>query len=202
VPRVRLRIHDVEIPGFPCQYDELGRTGIETVTVPKLRLAMTALLGPDPPPEAPANPTAIRLVEDALIDTGAWLSVIRRTLWEQLDGLGLIEHLQQSQSSGPLPIGGVRSDYTLGRVWIGLLDEDNPPRQMPAVPVIAMLLQNEKVKLPFPILFGLHRGVLDGRRLWREPRMGFDPTPASGLPYSRTDAGPRYGQDWWLEDAA
>lgn len=195
MPRVRLRIHET---ATGCQYQDLARA--ETVTVPILRLATTAVIGPDPSPETSAQDARIKCV--ALIDTGAWLSVIRHDYWNDLDQLGLIEHLPLTQPSIVLPIGGARSDYTLGRVWIGLFDADTPPRHMPAVPVIAMLLQNAKAKLPHPMLLGLHRGVLDGRRLWREPRMGFDPTPAVGLPYSRTDAGPRYGQDWWLEDAA
>lgn len=52
------------------------------------------------------------------------------------------------------------------------------------------------MRLPYPAIFGLHHGVLDGRRLWRAVVMN-----GSAGTYDRTDAGLRFGQQWYLEAA-
>ncbi len=196
MPRVRLRIHHYEPPErFRTLYTERRRPG-EWFEFPVLRLATTSVFGPDPPDFRDDKRTEAR----ALIDTGAWVTVIERVLWERLDRLGLIEFLPPP-AGVTLPrtlIGGGRSEYRIGRVAVALLDRDgpNPPRRLPASPVIAQLLLDPDVRLPYPVVFGMHHGVLDGRRLWREVVMG-----GNGGTYDRTDAGPHFGQQWYLEPA-
>ena len=94
-------------------------------------------------------------------------------------------------------IGGGRVPFRLGRLSVGLIDRDEPnrPRRLPAVPVTAQLLDDPHFRLPFPLLFGFHGGVLDGRVLRREPVLGYDPTAS----HDRTDAGPRFAQQWHVE---
>ena len=66
------------------------------------------------------------------------------------------------------------------------------------MPVVAQLLADPAVRLLFPVLLGLHGGVLDGRTLRREPVLGFE---ATGDPMSdRADAGRRFAQQWYLEN--
>src|SRR5262245_47057030 len=133
-----------------------------------------------------------------MIDTGAWISSIRPDMWQTLDQLGFIEHLPvpDATPAQTTSVGGHSSDYRLGRLQIGLVDPS--PRgiaSLPPVPVIAQLLLNPRIhqrSMPIPILLGLHQGVLDGRRLVREP---VEPRPAS----FRSDAGCEYGQEWYLE---
>lgn len=192
--RVRLRVHHVEMGhGLKSLYTRPERPG-ETFEVPILRLMTTAVFGPDPADFRNDR----RLEEDAVIDTGAWISVFTYDLWTRLHRQGLIEFLDPPPGV-PQPravIGGARSEVRLGRVWVGLLDRDgpNPPRRLKAVPVTAHLLQDPDARLPYPVVFGLNQGVLDGRRLWREVVMG-----TNGPTYDRTDAGPRFGQQWYLE---
>ena len=137
----------------------------------------------------------------AVVDTGAWVSVITHDAWTQLDRLGLVEFLPPPAGT-PTPravLAGGRSEFRLGRLRLGLIDRDDPngPRQLPPVSVVAQLLVDSAVRLPFPVLLGLHGGVLDGRVLRREPVLGFD---ATGDPMTdRADAGRRFGQEWYLE---
>ena len=192
--RVRLRVRHVEIAnGWKTTYTRTERPG-EAFEVPVLRLMTTAVFGPDPADFRNDR----RIEEDAVIDTGAWLSVFQYDLWHRLDRLGLIEFLEPP-AGVPQPravIGGARSPVRLGRVYVGLLDRDgpNPPRRLTAVPVTAHLLQDPDARIPYPAIFGLNGGVLDDRRLWREVVMGWD-----GSTYDRTDAGPRFAQQWYLE---
>jgi hypothetical protein len=194
MPRVRLRVHHIEMgDGLRTLYTLPERPG-ETFEHPVLRLATTAVFGPEPPTLRKDT----RLEVDAVIDTGAWISVLTYGMWKELHRLGLIEFLDPP-AGVPQPravIGGARSPVRLGRVWVGLLDRDgpNPPRRLKAVPVTAHLLQDPDARLPYPVVFGLNQGVLDDRRLWREVVMG-----TNGPTYDRTDAGPRFGQQWYLE---
>lgn len=197
MPRVRLRVEQVEIqPHLRCLYTEPRRPG-ESFEFPVLRLTTTAVFGPDPKPGRPD----LRLQLPAALDTGAWMSVFDHPTWSRLDRRGLVEFLPPPPGA-PTPrlaIGGGRAEYRLGRVHVGLIDYDgpNPPRRLPAVPVTAQLLADPQLRLPFPILFGFHGGVLDDRVLRREPVLGYDPA----APPRRTDAGPRFGQQWYLETA-
>lgn len=66
------------------------------------------------------------------------------------------------------------------------------------MPVVAQLLLDPQCRLTAPILLGLHRGALDGRKLMREVA----PIPAAPLPPNRTtDCGAWFGQEWFLESA-
>jgi hypothetical protein len=98
-------------------------------------------------------------------------------------------------------IAGQRSEFRLGRIRLGLIDRDEPngPRELPPVPVVAQMLLDPQFRLPFPVLLGLHGGILDGRKLWREPVLGF--VPSSDPATDRADAGPRFCQQWYFEDA-
>lgn len=196
MPRVRLRVRHVEMAdGLKTLYTRPERPG-ESFEVPVLRLTTTAVFGPDPGESRNDR----RMEALAVIDTGAWVSVITHALWQRLDRLGLIEFLPPppNVTQPRAVIGGGRSGYRLGRVPVGLVDRDgpHPPRRLAAVPVIAQLLLDPDVRLPYPVVLGLNEGVLDGRRLWREAVMGW-----SAPSYDRTDAGPRFGQQWFLEIA-
>lgn len=210
--RVRLRVHEIpQSPHFTCDYLDPVRRGNRRRArhrpFPLLRLVASLRPGSDP------DPTIVdpRLPIRAIIDTGAWITIIRRDTWEEFDQLGLLERLRFAHPANPQEprrsvVGGSASDYSLGRIWFGVFDEDQPSESLSAVPVVAQLLHDRNARLVanYSILLGMHDSIFTGRRLRREPRMGFDPTtaPTTGLPYSRMDAGPRYGQDWWLEDAA
>lgn len=189
MPRVRLRVQQAEIrDDLVLRYTEPRRPG-ESFEFPVLRLATTVT----------ANPI---LEFRAMIDTGAPVSVVTHDAWTQLDRLGLIEFLPPPAgvSVPRAVIAGGRSEYRLGRIRLGLLDRDAPngPRRLPPVPVIAQLLADSSIRLPFPVLLGLHGGILDGRTLRREPVLGFE---ATGDPTTdRADAGRRFGQEWYLEN--
>lgn len=195
MPRVRLRVQHVEQRAdLRCLYTQANRPG-ESFEFPVLRLVTTAVIGPDPKPRKPDRRLQLR----AVIDTGAWITMIDHGTWTGLDRLGLIEFLPPPRGA-PAPralIGSHRGEYRMGRLQMGLLDRDEPnrPRRMPALPVTAQLLTDPQYRLPLPVLLGFHGGVLDGRTLRRDPVLGFDAT----RPHDRTDAGPRFAQQWYLE---
>jgi hypothetical protein len=190
LPRVRLRIRQVELrEDLRLKYTEPRRPG-EEFEFPLLRLVTTVKVG---------NELQFR----AVVDTGAWVSLIEYDTWTRLSRLGLVEFLPPpaGAATSRAVIAGHRSEFRLGRVRLGLIDRDEPngPRELPPVPVVAQMLLDPQLRLPFPVVLGLHGGVLDGRSLRREPTLGFTPT---GDPTAdRADAGPRYGQQWYLDDA-
>ena len=189
MPRVRLRIRQTDVrDDLILKYTEPRRPG-EVFEFPVLRLTTTVTAGP-------------KLQFRAVIDTGAWVSVITHDAWTELDRLGLVEFLPPPAGAGTsrAVIAGGRSEFRLGRIRLGLIDRDDPngPRQLPPVPVVAQMLVDPAVRLPFPVLLGLHGGVLDGRTLRRVPVLGFE---ATGDPTTdRADAGRRFGQEWYLEN--
>ena len=200
--RVRLRVDDFNPLAAPLFSLFDPRSGAAE-QLPILRLATTVLFGPDPASRLRDD----RLEKGALIDTGAWVSVVKKDTWEQLESSGLVDHLErraadQSVIGGTTSIGGQRLPFTFGRIWMAVIDTGvaTPgvlPRRanrLPAVPVLCQLLQEEETVLKRPILLGLHRGVLDGRQLRRVP------VPLQVTPHERSDVGPRYGQQWWLQD--
>ena len=188
MPRVRLRVQHVQArDDLRLRYTEPKRPG-EEFEFPLLRLTTTVTVGSD-----------LRFL--ALVDTGAWVSIITHETWTQLDQLGLVEFLPPPAGAGTARaiLGGGRSEFRLGRIRLGLIDRDDPngPRELPPVPVVAQLLLDPQFRLPFPVILGLHGGVLDGRTLRREPVLGHT---ASGNPAAdRADAGPRFGQQWYLD---
>lgn len=188
MPRVRLRIrHEVIRDDLRLRYTEPKRPG-EEFDFPLLRLVTTVTVG-------------TQFQFPAVVDTGAWVSIIEHVTWIRLDELGLVEFLPPpaGAATARAVLGGGRSEFRLGRIRLGLIDRDDPngPRELPPVPVVAQLVLDPQFRLPFPVILGLHGGVLDGRTLRREPVLGHTPTgnPAT----DRADAGPRFGQQWYLD---
>ncbi|HEV3439608.1 MAG TPA: hypothetical protein VG122_19745 [Gemmata sp.] len=190
--RIRLRIE--ERNPDTCRYREPREPVGTSRLIPLLRLATLAQVAHQ---TGGQSPRATR----ALIDTGAWISAIETTTWGEYDRAGLIEPLPLTDATNQAPalIGGCSSTYRLGRVWLKLVDLlPTHVNWLPAVPVIAPLLENPECHLPAPILLGLHRGVLDGRKLTREPT---PPPPGPIPPNHNSDCGEWYGQQWYLETA-
>ncbi len=200
--RVRLRVDDFNPPGAAIHFLFDPRTGA-TEQLPILRLTTTVVPGP----EMAAGLRLPRPELDAIIDTGAWVSTVKKNAWEELEEQGVVEHLERRDADGisidgHVLLGGRRLPFTFGRIWMAVLDRGHSlpgvlPRRaarLPAVPVLCQLLQEEETVLKSPILLGLHRGVLDGRQLRRVP------VPVQPTPDDRYDVGPRFGQQWWLQD--
>jgi hypothetical protein len=202
VARVRLRIDDFDTPETPLFHLFDPRSGL-TQRLPVLRLATTVLIGPNS--ETVAHDLRPEL--DAIVDTGAWVSVVKKGAWLELEEQGLVEHLERRAADGTVidgmtNIGGRRLAFTFGRIWMAVVERSIPlpgvmarrPNRLPAVPVLCQLLQEDEKVLKRPILLGLHRGVFDGRQLRRVP------VPVQTTPHDRIDVGPRFGQQWWLQD--
>jgi hypothetical protein len=193
VPRIRLRIEE-ERPVTPCRYHDPQAPSAGVGTVPVLRLTTLARIEP-----VPGSPSRASRTTTALIDTGAWVSVIETQAWEDYERAGLLERLPLLGGTGlSASVGGRASGYQLGRVWVSLHDFGlgRRPEVLPAVPVVAQLLTNRQCSLPYPLVLGLHLGVLDGRRLVRE----LVPVPPGPRPpNTTTDCGAWYGQEWFLE---
>lgn len=196
MPNVRLRVADAGHPDTAAnrQYLDPPPTVRET---PVLRLVTRLTLEGNPrsrrrPPRQSA---------EALLDTGMWVSVVEYPVWERYERAGLLERLEHpvhglSPDTGATTrIVGARSGYVFGKMWVRVSDADDPDHELPVVPVVAQLLLSPAVRLPVPIILGLHLGVLDGRKLVREPVMGHDD------PVESADCGRRYGQVWRLETA-
>ena len=184
--RIRLRVEE-RVPLTPCRYTDHADPGAGVRVVPYLRLTTSACI---------VNRSGGRnWVDAAVLDTGAWVTAIEASAWQKYDEAGLIEHLPIVEPDGMSPsfVGGATSAYRLGRLWIQLLDpQPTKIAFLSAVPVVAQLLLNPGCRLPSPILLGLHLGVLDGRRLTREPVL---PAPAP----LASDRGSWFGQQWYLE---
>ncbi len=196
--RVRLRVDDLDSVTNPRRRLRDPATG-GTIRLPLLRITTRVLVGRDDE----AGRTAFR----ALIDTGAWITVIESSAWRLMDRLGQLERLELlpptdgSPASGTTSIGGnVGTPVGYGRVWLSVVDPGavwgGVIEAMPAVPVIAQLLHDPKAKLPTPVLLGLHAGVLSGRRLTRTP---VDP-PTTPRGDRQRDVGGYFRQHWWLQD--
>jgi hypothetical protein len=131
----------------------------------------------------------------ALIDTGCWLSVLEWDTWHNCEAMGLLEHLPFADNTPQTTfVAGQETPFQLGRIWAVLTDPTPTSiNSLPAVPVIAQLLQQPTPLLgTYPLILGLHRGVLDDRKLTREV---VPQRPAS----SAADCGAWYGQEWYLE---
>lgn len=202
--RVRLRVDDFNPPDRTLFFLHDPRRG-STERLPILRLVTRIQFGP----HTRIRTDQTRLEEDAIIDTGAWVSMVKKDLWEKLERLGLVEHLERRAEDGTPAetatlIGGRRLGFTLGRIWMAVIDSGVPipgvfqkrAGRLPAVPVLCQLLREEETVLKSPVLLGLHRGVFDGRQLRRVP------VPEQTTPHHRVDVGPRFGQQWWLQDEA
>lgn len=194
MPRVRLRVEEETQPSSPYRVAD-PRAGAQLI--PVLRLVTSVRV--EPPPGSAAAPYQYPL--PALIDTGAWISVIERDTWEPLEGAGLLEWLPfQAGETRTTGFGGSGFEYRIGRVWLSVVEHLGPNRPrgtpvevaLPAVPVAAQMILDPDSRLPYPLVLGLHLGVLDGRELRREVM------PARPAPLS-TDRGRQFGQEWYLE---
>jgi hypothetical protein len=200
VARVRLCVDDFNPPDRTLFFLHNPLSGV-TEPLPILRLTTIVLVGRN----ATVVHSAPRL--GAVIDTGAWVSMVKKEAWAELDKLGLVEHLERRAEDGTPTetatlIGGRRLAFTLGRIWMAVIDSGIPTpgvfqkraARLPAVPVLCQLLQEEETVLKSPVLLGFHQGVLDRRQLRHVP------VPVQLTPNARVDVGPRYGQQWWLQD--
>lgn len=154
-------------------------TGVRRVA--GLRLIANVLIGSDPPPWT--EDTRVRV--EAIIDTGAGVSLIPRCFWEHLPP----DQCRRFLPAG-LPVGDIccRSNilgrpysYQFGILHIGVIDFE--ARRLRAVPVLGQLIQEEDHPLDRPVL-GLSESILTGRSLRRH--------------YS-----PRHPHEqvWWLQEA-
>jgi hypothetical protein len=194
VNRIRLRIEERPLLAL-YSFRDPHSAAAPPVLLPLLRLTVSAIVQAPPGPRKPGYSTP------ALIDTGCGLSVVEYKTWQDLDAAGLIEHLPFPDTSPQtMSVAGHTVEFRLGRLWVALIDP-TPTRihSLPAVPVIAQLLQQPTPALErYPLILGLHRGVLDGRKLTRE----VVPVPATPPPPApSTDCGAWYGQEWYLESA-
>lgn len=192
MPRVRLQVWD-HGPGLHFTDPRHPR---RQRAAPSLRLTARLLLGPDPA----GTRFDQRANVSAVIDTGSPFSVLQAGTWESYQRRGLLELLPLTPNAPGFTVAGSSVRFRLGRMWVGVLHADSIPadrrRRLPAVPVLFLLPARPIANLPHAILIGLHESILDGRWLIREPV-----NPVAG-PETRYDIGPRYGQQWWLQDQA
>lgn len=202
MPVIRLDLADVTANNT---YPQSFRTPQGVLQrLPRLRLRTQIRMGSDPVPwDSEVNPT--RPFFPALVDTGAWISVFPRSVWERFateitwldlnpDEVSARSAEQQAPTLGGMTGGG--APYRLGCVPVAARDLWR--RSLPAIPVTAAF------RLDVPsgsegtvIVLGLWEGILQGRRLWCGPTVeAFDPDPPPGMLTHRT-----YGQRWWLSDA-
>lgn len=130
---------------------------------PSLRLVARILIGPDPPGRAGDS----RERFDAIVDTGAPLSMFPHAFWSLFPS-DAYERLNPANvpSGQTFPTGlliGGRYEYEFGRVWVGVIDDDG--RRLPALPVVAQLMRPGHT-LGRPII-GMSESVLTGRTLTR-----------------------------------
>jgi hypothetical protein len=202
VPSIRLKVASEDQPKTPYRYHD-PVAGV--VGIPVLRLTAIVRAHSRQPGGQP-----YRFPLPALVDTGAWISIVEYDTWAAWADAGCVEVLSfpdgKARRSG---IGGTGFEYTFGRVNLSAVELSGWPRTagvpaelaLPPVPVLFQLIHKKKDKdkdkdkyLPkgYTILLGLHHGILDGRRLRRE-------VVASKPLALSTDCGPHFAQEWFLE---
>lgn len=190
--RIRLRVAQRPLLN-PCSYRNPQSPNAPPVELPLLRLTADAVV------QAPPGIRKAGYAVTAMIDTGSWLSVVEHDTLRDLDAAGLIEYLPFADGRPQTTyLAGHAVAYRLGRLWVTLVDATPTGLAVaPAVPVVAQLLQSPTSLLgAYPLILGLHSGVLDGRKLTRE----VVPVHAAPLPPNRaTDCGAWFGQEWYLE---
>lgn len=121
-------------------------------------------------------------ITTAVIDTGAYFSVVVEDLWRRFVP-GFVTPLPFDPLTPPrlrtTTIAGGTFPYTLGEFTLQLEDQDGT---VLPVTVVAKLTQDGG-RLPVPLTLGLRGGFLDGRRLLAEP-----------------DAAAPFGQAWSVRD--
>jgi hypothetical protein len=122
-------------------------------------------------------------IATAIVDTGAFYSLIAERLWRQFIP-GFVTPLpfdaNTPQQLRVTTIGGGTFPYTLGELTIDL---QNPDLSLYPVTIVAKLIQDGG-RLAAPLTLGLRGGFLDGRKVRAEPE-----SPAA------------FGQEWFVADA-
>ena len=85
MPTIRLRVEE-EAAVTPCRYRDPQQPTAGVLSVPVLRLTAIARIEPGPR----RRTTSVRATT-ALINTGAWLSVIETQAWEEYEQAGLLD---------------------------------------------------------------------------------------------------------------
>ena len=152
MPRVRLArpVNDGPTLGTPAASSSTHRGPRRICVAPVLRLMTRGYSEPEPG----SRRTAVPRMVDALIDTGAWVSVLARDTWEDYEHDGLLRTTRTPDGRIDL------SPATSGRIggatrrptYVGkLLDAGDrsghgppPPTGTARHPVIAQLLLNRK----------------------------------------------------------
>lgn len=138
----RVRIDDLDSVTNPRRRLRDPATGA-TIRLPVLRLMTTVLVGRDDDPG--------RNRFRAVLDTGAWITLIESPAWQLVDRRGQLERLDllPLADGSPAPnttrIGGNNdTPVGYGRVWLSVVDPGavwgGVIEALPAVPVIAQLL--------------------------------------------------------------
>jgi hypothetical protein len=194
VTRIRLRVAERPLL-TPCSYRDPRLPTAPPISLPLLRLTAPAIIQAPPGASRPGRSVA------ALIDTGCCLSVVERKAWLDFETAGLLEHLPFGDANPQTTsVADHTTEFRLGRLWVALIDPTPTSIvSLPVVPVVAQLLQQPTPALErYPLILGLHRGVLDGRKLTREVALS---PPGSPPPAPSTDCGAWYGQEWHFESA-
>jgi hypothetical protein len=122
-------------------------------------------------------------ITTAILDTGAYYSVIAERLWRHFLP-GFITPLPFDPQTPPalrtLTFGGVTFPYTLGQLSFDLQDFDLTTLNV----TLTAKLAQDGGRLALPLVLGLRGGFLDGRKVHAEP----DPSAA-------------FGQAWNVENA-
>ncbi len=164
MPRVRLQIKPAT--------DRPSRSFIERdghiLPLHEFRLTTRIRLGMPPGRGVPDRRSAMK---EAIVDTGAPISIFPRSVWlgfaneiEKLSLLGL------GSESPVIALGGSRFPFRLGRIVITVYDGES--RYLSATPILALFVDEPLGSRPPPVLLGLWRGVLEGRRLVMGPALG------------------------------
>lgn len=165
-----------------------GRSGIQFWDA--LRLITILRIGPD----APRGSRDMRRRVQAIVDTGAPLTIFPDQVWSDFPP-SVIRFLDAPANGLPqtMVVSGVRCTFRLGWIWLGVEDAEMPVSSLPAQRVLAQFaLDGGRMKSN--VLVGLSHSVLTGRRLVRETTLEANELdPAEPIRRRRT-----FGQTWRL----
>jgi hypothetical protein len=174
VPRLIVR-QETSSDGRLYSFDYVDPAAPEaTRRIPGLRLLARVLFGPDTRPWV-----------EAIIDTGAAISVIPHRFWSRLPPGECVRLLPAGLPAGDTHrrsnILGRPYTYQFGRLHVAVIDTEG--RRLRAVPVVGQLVEEPDHPLDRPIM-GLSESVLTGRTLRRNYSARFP-----------------FEQEWWLQEA-
>lgn len=178
---IRLQVSPAAVPSTTF-IDEVGGQHV----LARLRLR-TQVVGESPSSIGSSPPMTNMFT--AIIDTGAPISIIPFSIWNSFKPT--LVHFPTPRLCVRGIVGGDKYDAWIGSIWMSLSDLEG--RRMPAIRVIAHF-QQQPCKYPGCILLGLGHGILEFRRIFREPVM--DSVEQETTAYS-----PNYYQRWWLMDS-